>query len=141
MKNIAKNMGLGAWVMFLTSACFANNIATQSGKPVSGYDVTEVSISRGGSLSLVVKERQMAPNNCDLHVQRLEYIKALKALVVDVAPEPTCMLDVTGQRKAKIDWTMPKYLRSKPDLQILINGYRLGVLSVDQDQATIQNAQ
>lgn len=113
-----------AGVMLAGSATFAAGIG----------DLTAQATKTRGHLSIRFQDVEDQPQRCPLHVNRMEYLASLSALVVDLTAE-TCALDVTGKREGTLHWDLPYMLRSQGKLKLIVQGKSLGGLQWEGDQA------
>jgi hypothetical protein len=94
---------------------------------VSGFsaqtDDFQVSASIANKkLSIEMKEMKVSNNACDLVVEKMQYFHDLRLLDIQLMEVENCPLDVVGQRKAHLEWTVPFNFAAKKSLHIRVNG-------------------
>jgi hypothetical protein len=87
-------------------------------------------------VKLQIEDVKPSANACDYHIQRFEYISALRSLLVDLGEE-RCFQDIYGKNKAELCWIPPRSLRVGGKLCLVIDGRRVGTLQFGSDTASL----
>lgn len=89
--------------------------------------------ANGGKLTLNFETTDIVPNNCDFHVGRMEYIAAMKILLVDTLAEP-CLIDRTGKRRGRVKWDIPVSLRGNSKFCVVLNQEKAGAVVLSHEK-------
>jgi hypothetical protein len=117
-------------VLFLALAGCAHASAQPNASSASPFNINVAlnETAQAAELTIHVEDAEEVSNACDYYVRRLEYVEALRTLMVDVEPQ-FCQLDRMGRRKASFKWIMPHLLRATGKLCLVVNQKKIGVAS------------
>lgn len=122
-------------VMSIAVVSFASFANAQTPK----FEVELSYDDRSYELTAKIKETETSMNACDLVVSRMEYMKDLAVLNVELAAD-FCPMDIVGQRQSVVKWHLPRPLRAKGGLKLRVNGEVLGEIQIDRDKAGFEKA-
>jgi hypothetical protein len=105
----------------------------------SSCDKTITAALKGSKadLTLVIQDKEDVHNACDYVVRRVEYVDALKTLMVELQTQP-CFIDRFGKQSAKIQWTLPMALRAGSKIQLLLNHEKAGSITLKAGEASFE---
>ena len=84
---------------------------------------------QSGKIDITISEEQASALACNLIVEKMEYFSDLQILDLRLVEVKNCPLDIYGQRKAQVAWSLPSYAQPKGPIRLRINGNVLGEIN------------
>lgn len=138
MRQTVLNLCLLA-TLAVTTVLGANSWAKATTPPPQTQDeftVESVYDPSSHELNLKVTEIAQHPAACDLVLTGLTYSADTRILSIKLEPD-FCQLDIMGNRKASVKWTLPINLRAGADFLIQINNNAVGSMTLDPNGAAL----
>lgn len=102
-------------------------------------DILSISLSKTGKdLTVTFADKTPVPHACDLFVQRMEYRRELRSVLLDVQPSTPCFHDRFAKRKGKWVWQLPEGKRARAALRLSLNNKVVGQLSIESGSVTFR---